>query len=147
MEFVFTTTIQRALGDVYGFFRDVDRHAAREGTAVLAYDKITPGPVEVGARYREVVQILPFARGEIVSEVTCYEPPHALHYKFSGLGMEGELEYRFEQERGGVRIVQRQVLRPRGIVKLFGPLIRKMFSRAAGRRLEAIKVLLEGAEG
>ena len=144
LAFHFAADVERPLDDVFGFFRDVDQHAGRVGTVVPVYDKLTPGPVGLGTRYREVVRVLPFVQGEIVSQVVCYEPPHKLGYRFAGLGMDGELEYRFQAVDCGTRVSQRQILRPRGLLKQLRPLIRITFGRVAGRRLVSIKALLEG---
>lgn len=92
---------------------------------VPVYEKITPGPVGVGARFREVVRLLPLLRGEIISEITVYGPPNKLGYRFVAFSkMEGELTYRLESSGEGVRVIQRQTLRPRGaLLELLGPLI------------------------
>jgi len=145
LTFHFVADIERPLDDVFCFFRDVDQHAGRAGTVVPVYDKLTPGPVDLGTRYREVVRLLPFVQGEMLSEMICYEPPHRLGYRFSGLGLDGELEYRFQAVDCGTQVSQRQVLRPRGVLKLLQPLIRISFGRVAGWRLAGIKTLLEGA--
>ncbi|MGD8625595.1 MAG: SRPBCC family protein [Anaerolineae bacterium] len=145
--FDFAAEIECPLDDVFAFFRDVDQHAGQPGTVVPVYDKVTPGPVGLGTRYREVVQLLPFVAGEIRAEVVCYEPPHRLGYHFSGLGMDGTLDYRFQAVTGGTRLRQHQVLRPRGVLRLLSPLIRLTFGRVAGRRLIFIKAWLEGEQG
>ena len=143
MEFRFTANIKRPREEVFAFFRDVDQHAGQKGTRVPVYDKTTPGPVGVGTRYREVVQVLPLVRGEMISEVTLFDDGECLEYRFTGLGMEGELAYTFEPVEGGTRVVQEQSLRPRGVLRLFSPLIGKMFAAVASRRLQVIKSLLE----
>jgi hypothetical protein len=107
----------------------------------------TPGPVGLGTRYREVVRLLPFVEGEIRAEVVCYEPPRRLGYHFSGLGMEGVLDYRFQVMAYGTWLEQHQVLRPRGMLRLLSPLIRVTFGRVAGRRLAVIKAWLESERG
>lgn len=71
-------TIHRPLEDVFGFFRDMDQHAGREGSVVPVYDKITSGPVGVGTCFREVVRVLPFLRGEVISEITDCDSPDGL---------------------------------------------------------------------
>ena len=143
MEFELTAVINRSLEEVFAFFRDMDQHAGREGTIVPIYDKITPGPVGVGTRYREVVQVLPFVTGEILSEVVLYEPDRRLAYRYVALGMAGELTYSFEAVEEGTRMVQRQSLCPSGFLRLFSPVIGAMFSRMIERRLLGIKGLLE----
>lgn len=143
MEFQRTTVINRPLHEVFAFFRDIDQHAGRKGTVVPVYDKVTPGPVGVGTRYWEVVQLLPFVTGEIVTEVVGYEPGRRLTYRYVALGMPGELTYLFEAVEGGTRLVQQQSLRPSGVLRVCSPLIEAMFSRMIARRLIGIKCLLE----
>lgn len=143
MDFEFSITIDRPVKDVFAFFRDVDQHAGKPGTVVPIYDKLTPGSVGVGTRYREVVQVLPFIRWEVISEVVRFEPESVLTYQFSGPGMGGELQYAFCEVAAGTRVHQVQTLRPRGILRLLRPIISKMFAQAAEERLKAIRTLLE----
>jgi hypothetical protein len=140
--------IHRPPEDVFDFFRDMHRQPRRESFVVPVYDKITPGPVGVGTCFREVVRLLPFLKGEVISEITGYDPPHRLDYGFVAFGkMEGELIYRLESSGEGVRVLQRQTLRPRGaLLKLLGPLIGAAFSRAIAHRLRDIKKLLEDGD-
>jgi hypothetical protein len=143
MYFEFTAVINKPLEDVFSFFRDVDQYAGRKGSIVPVYDKVTPEPVGIGTKYREVVQVLPFVTGEILTEVVGYEPNWRLAYRYVALGMDGELEYRFEALEEGTRVVQRQSLWPRGVWRVFSPMIGAMFSRVVGKRLMGIKDLLE----
>lgn len=146
MDFEFQATIARPQAEVFAFFRDVDEHAGQEGSVVPVYDKVTPGPTGVGTRYHEVIRLLPGVTAEMWSEITTYQPERRLGYRFSGLGMDGELEYEFETAAQGTLVVQRQSLRPRGLLKLFSPLIQWSFARVAGKRLESIKNLLESKD-
>lgn len=143
MNFELSTVINRPLEDVFAFFRDIDQHAGQKGTIVPVYDKITPGPTGVGTRYREVVQILPFVTGEILTEVVGFEPLRRLAYHYVALGMAGELAYTFELVEGGTRLAQQQSLQPGGWMRLFSPLIGTAFSRMAARRLAGIQRFLE----
>ena len=143
MDFEFSVTIKRPVKDVFAFFRDIDQHAGKPGTVVPIYDKRTPGPVDVGTYYREVVQVTSLIRWEVISEVVRFEPESVLAYQFSGLGMGGELQYAFCEVAAGTRIHQAQTLRPRGILRLLRPVISKMFAQAAEERLKAIRTLLE----
>ncbi|MDH7487977.1 MAG: SRPBCC family protein [Anaerolineae bacterium] len=143
MEFELSAVINRPLEEVFAFFRDIDQHAGQKGTIVPVYDKVTPGPVGIGTQYREVVQVMPFVTGEILTEVVGYEPGQRLAYRFVALGMAGELTYRFEAVESGTRLVQRQSLWPSGWMRLFSPLIGATFSRMIARRLAGIKSFLE----
>jgi hypothetical protein len=114
MEFEVTAVINRPPEEVFAFFFDIDQHAGQEGTIVPVYDKITPGPTGPGTRYREVVRILPFLTGEILTELVEYDPYRRLAYRFVAMGMPGELNCDFEAVAGGTRLAQRQSLRPWG---------------------------------
>ena len=57
--------------------------------------------------------------------------------------MEGHLAYTFEPVDGGTRVIQEMSLKPKGLLHVFSPLLKAMFSRAASRRLIGIKALLE----
>jgi hypothetical protein len=123
-------------------------HPAQATSQLPVYDKITQGPVGLGPRIREVVRLLPLVRGEIISEITGYDPPRRLDYRFVAFEkMDGELTYRFESTGEGVRVIQRHTLRPRGtLLKLLSPLIGATFSRAIDHRLRGIKKALEGVD-
>jgi len=144
MDFRFEIIVKCSIDDVFGFFKNIDKHAGKEGTVVPVYGKLTPGQVREGTRYREVIQVTPFMRGEMISEVTCYEEGRRLGYQFSGLGLDGELIYSFSRVGAGTEVIQEQSLRPHGILRLFSFMIGKMFSKAAEKRLESIRILLEG---
>ena len=147
MDFEFEAIIQRPPAAVFAFFRDIEQHAGRPGSVVPVYDKVTPEPTGVGTRYREVVRILPFWHAEVITEIVQLDPDRLLEVKFAfGGTMDGTLTYQLEPAGEGTRVIQRQSLRPRGVTQFFNPLVKLMFSKVAGRRLQAIKQILE-AEG
>ena len=148
MEFEAKAVIHHPPEDVFGFFRDIHQQPRPKGSVVPVYEKITPGPVGVGTRFREIVRLLPFLKGEVISEVTGYDPPHRLDYRFVAFGkMDGELTYRLEPFGEGVEVFQRQTLWPRGtLLKVLSPLIGAAFSQAIAHRLKGIKKLLESGD-
>ena len=141
--FELSITINRSPADVFAFLRDKDTYPQEDGSPVLILEKITPGPPGVGTRYREVVQMLPFIRGEILSEITRFEPGQFLEEDFQGAGMEGHLAYQFLAEGGGTKLVQRETIFWRGLLKVLEPVIRLVLSRQLRERLEGIKTVLE----
>lgn len=143
MDFDVSIHIKREPQDVFAFLRDKDLYPQKEGSPVLLLDKTTPGPVGVGTRYREVVQMLPLVKGEILSEIIAYEPGQRLAESWEGPSMDGTLTYLFIAEEGGTRLVQQERLNPRGWLRLFGPIIKHTLGRAIVRRLEDIKRILE----
>ncbi len=143
MNFEFSAVIYCPLADVFALFRDVDQYNEHEGSPVPVLGKITEGPVRVGTRYREVVQMMPFVTMTILSEITEYESERRLASRWWSNVMEGRLAYTFELVDGGVRVIQRMSLNPKGVLRVFSPLIKVMFSRAGEHRLAWIKAFLE----
>ena len=147
MYFELSILIRRSPSDVFAFLRDKDQYPQEEDSPVLILEKTTVGPAGVGTRYREVVQMLPFVRGEILSEITRYEPSQFLEEDFEGASMKGHLAYQFLPEGGGTRLTQRETLSARGFLKPLEPVIERMLSRRLIERLEGIKTVLEGGWG
>jgi len=143
MYFDLSITIDRPPGDVFAFLRDKDKFPQKPGSPVLALQQTTPGPPGVGTRYREVVQMLPFYRGVILSVITRFEPGAHLEEDFAGAGMKGHLAYTFLPEDGGTRLIQQETLEPQGLLRLFAPWIERSLSRQLHHRLEGIKQVLE----
>ena len=143
VNFELTIAIDRSPADAFAFLRDIDQHAQKPGSPVLALEKITPGPVAAGTRYREVVQMLPLVRGEIRSQITRFEPPEHLAMDFAGAGMSGHLAYQILSEGAGSRLIQRETLAAHGLLKPLAPIIARMLAPRLQARLEAIKSILE----
>jgi hypothetical protein len=135
--------INRSPEDVFIFLRDKDLYPQKPGSPVLLLDKTTPGEPEVGTRYREIIQMLPFYKGEILSEITRFEPPTYLEEDFCGPGMYGHLAYEFRSEGNGTQLFQRETIRFRGIFVLFEAVIGRVFLPQIEARLSGIKEELE----
>ena len=143
MYFQLSVCIERPPADVFAFLRDKDLYPQEPGSPVLVLEKTTAGGPSVGTRYREVVQMLPLVRGEILSEITRYEPDRFLEERFRGAGMQGQLLYEFVPRAGGTELIQRETLQPLGVLRLVGPLMKQMLDRRLRERLEGIKSILE----
>lgn len=87
VEFETEIIIHRPLEEVFAFFRDIDRYAGVKGSVVPVYEKLTPGKIGVGTRYREIVRFLPFVKGEGGTQVTGYDAPRRLDYGFVAFGV------------------------------------------------------------
>jgi hypothetical protein len=144
MYFELSISIDRPPEDVFAFLRDKDKFPQEEGSPVLVLEMTTQGPPGVGTRYREVVQMLPFFRGEIHSVITRFEPPELLEEDFWGAGMVGHLAYQFLRQGEGTKLIQRETLSYRGALRLFEPVIRPILGRRLRERLREIKACLEG---
>jgi len=143
MDFELSVMIERPPAHVFAFLRDKDLYPQEPGSPVLVLEKTTDGPPAVGTRYREVVQMMPFVRGEILSEITRYEPDRLLEERFRGAGMQGHLAYEFTPSGTGTELTQRETLQPLGMLRLAGPLIKRRLHRRLCERLETIKSILE----
>jgi hypothetical protein len=87
--------------------------------------------------------MLPFYRGEILSEITRFEPNEYLEEDFKGAGMYGHLAYQFLPEGEGTKLIQRETLYYQGLLRFCEPVIRAMLDRQLRERLEGIKADLE----
>ena len=145
MYFELSITIKRSASDVFGFLRDKDKYPQKEDSPVLLIEKTTPDPPSIGTHYREVVQMLPFFRGEILSVITRFEASKFLEEDFKGAGMKGHLAYQFLPEGNGTRVIQRETIRFRGLLRVFEPLVKLILSRRLRERLEDIKEVLESS--
>lgn len=139
MYFELSIQIDRSPDEVFAFLRDKDKYPQKDGSPVLLLAQTTSGLAGVGTRYREVVRMLPFVRGEILSVITRFEPGRYLEEDFYGAGMSGHLAYEFVVENGGTRLIQRETLQALGWLRLLTPLIRFMLGRQLARRLEDIR--------
>jgi hypothetical protein len=144
MYFDLSINIKRSPADVFAFLRDKDKYPQKPGSPDLVLEKTTPGPAGVGTRYREVVQMLPFLRGEMRSEVTRFDRGERLEEVFEGVGMRGYLAYRFVTEDGGTKLIQQEILHMKGLLKIFSPIVKLTLSRQLWKRLEGLKEVLEG---
>jgi hypothetical protein len=87
--------------------------------------------------------MLPFLQGEILSEITHFEPSQRLEEDFAGAGMEGHLSYRFLPQGDGTKMIQRETLRLIGPLRILEPVIERMLAHRLILRLEEIKRVLE----
>lgn len=136
-------TINRPPSDVFTFLSDKDRYPQEQGSPVLLLEKTTPGPTGVGTCYREVVQMFPFYKGEILSEITHFDPNKRLEEDFRGPGMHGHLAYYFLSNGDGTDLIQRETFHFHGLLKMFEPITGSILYRRLQERLEEIKVILE----
>ncbi|MBE0684705.1 MAG: hypothetical protein IH585_01770, partial [Anaerolineaceae bacterium] len=139
MKFERSISIRCKPEEVFVFLRDKDQCQQEPGSPVLVLKKTTPGPVEVGTQYREVVQMFPLIKGEILSSVQCCDPPRYLEESFRGTGMEGYLAYEFILKEEGTLLIQRETIQFHGLFGLFTPLMERMLLKAVEARLEGIK--------
>lgn len=143
MYFELSIFIERSQAEVFAFLRDKDLYPQEEDSPVLVLEKINAGPVAEGTRFREVVQMLPWAKGEILSEVTRFEPWDFLAEDFWGAGMYGHLEYQFVPVPDGTLLIHRETLNVKWFLKPFEAYIKRALGWRLSDRLKEIKRVLE----
>jgi len=143
MYFELSIDINRPQKEVYIFLRDKDKYNQKEGSPVLLLEKTTADPVGIGTKYREIVQMLPYYKGEILSVITRYEPYEYLEEDFSATGMNGHLAYQFIDKDGSTELIQQESIFFKFPFKIFNPVIKKVLHRKLAERLEEIKADLE----
>ncbi len=144
VKFELTVSVDRRPEDVFAFLLYKDRFPQPPGSPVLVLEKLTPGRPAVGTRYREVVRIAPWCRGEVLSTLTRYEPARFLAEDFIGPGpMRGHLAYEFVPSGGGTLLIQSETLEVVGPARMFSGLLGWMLGRRLQARLDDIKAILE----
>lgn len=120
--------IERPLAEVFDFVAD-ERNEPKYNPEMTVAEKVTDGPVGVGTRFHSVMA----GRGgpaEMTIEFTEFERPrrivettHVSHV----MDIVGEL--RFEPVAGGTKMTWQWDLRPRGLYRLLGPIVRRTGER------------------
>jgi hypothetical protein len=144
VDYDLAVTIRRPPEVAWALLDDIQDHI-RSGSLVPEMEKIPPGPVRVGTRWREVVRLAPFVTMTIWSEVTAVEPGRLLEETFRGPWMTGRLTYEIEPVADGCVLHQRETLTPLGPLRLVGGAMDRMLRPRLSARLDAIRDLLEGS--
>ena len=139
----FRIQINKPPVEVFQFLCNKDTYKQQNDSPVLSLKKTTTGPLGVGTRYREVVQMAPFIKSQMLSEVTRYEPHSVLEEKWAGGGMKGVLTYFFHPVGQETELVQHVSIETHWLLRPFNAIISKTYSKAAQYRLEVIKTILE----
>jgi len=135
--------IKRQPEAVFDLLANVHRMQQAEGSPVLALEMTTPGPPGLGSRYREVVRMLPFYNGKILSEITAFEPPLLLEMVWTGPAMTGRDRYELAEIQDGTKLVHQKWTSCRGLLRIMEPFMRNALLPRLESRLEEIKRSLE----
>jgi hypothetical protein len=100
----------------------------------------------LGSKYREVVQMMPFIKGEIISEITVFDPPWVLEMAWSGPGMTGTDRYELATSQAGAMLKHQKCVSFPGFLRLMEPIMRIPLIPRLEERLVDIKRLLEEGE-
>lgn len=131
--------IRRSAGEVFDYASD-PANEPEWNIRMKRIEKLTPGPVRVGARYR-----MQFTQGPAaISECVRFERPgcweHVGESKILSSGFSGTVV----PEGDGSHLLLRMQIRPRRPLRWALPLMRRRMQRELARDLVAIKARLEG---
>jgi uncharacterized protein YndB with AHSA1/START domain len=133
--------INRPVEQVFDFVAD-ERNEPRFNPKMLTVEKVTPGPVGKGTRFRTQVKARQ-RTAEMSVEFTAYDRPRRLTSvsKLSNMEIEGTLT--FDPVPEGTRMRWSWDLAPRGILRLATPVIGLIGRREERTIWTSLKHLLE----
>ena len=135
--------IRRPPEAVFEFLANIQDVQQADGSPVLALELTTEGPPRLGSRYREVVQMMPFMKGEIISEITAFDPPRVLEMAWTGPGMTGTDRYELATIPDGTTLNHKKCVSFPGVLRVMEPFMRIPLIPRLEERLVEIKHLLE----
>jgi uncharacterized protein YndB with AHSA1/START domain len=134
-------TIARPVEVVFDYVADQSNEPQYNPTMVRA-EKETPGPVRRGTRFRSAVRS-GRRTPEMLIEITAYDRPRLLASTTTMRQMEIDYTLELEPVAEGTRMRWRGELRPKGGLRLVGPLVTWMGARQEQRIWSSLKSHLE----
>jgi hypothetical protein len=133
--------INRPVEEVFDFVADA-RNEPRYNPRMLRAEKLSPGPIGVGTRFRDEVRSMgrPAA---IAIEVIGYERPRRLTNSIHMSTMDVRGGLTFDPVPAGTRMRWAWELLPRGVFKLMTPVIARIGKRMEPRVWAGLKRLME----
>ena len=134
--------IRRSVDEVFDFVAD-ERNEPRYNPRMVLAEKISPGPVGVGTRFRVVTRSM-WRTAEMTIEFTAYERPRLLAVSAHLSTMEIEGRLTFDPVPEGTRMTWSWDLEPSGVLKLLGgPIVARNGERQEQTIWTNLKHLLE----
>ncbi len=128
---------------VFDYVAD-QRNEPRYNPSMVRAEKITAGPVGKGTRFRSAAMSMGRS-AEMLIEYTGYDRPARLSSITTMRQADVSYTLRFEPDAGGTRMRWSGQVRPRGAVRLLGPVITWMGIRQERRIWAGLKKYLESA--
>ena len=138
-------TIRRRVEDVFDYVAD-QTNEPRYNAAMVRAEKATPGPIGPGTRFNSAVA----SAGrplEMVIEYTGYDRPKLLASTTTMKQADIEYTLRFEPAEAGMRMRWSGQVRPKGVLRLLGPLVAWKGRGQEQRIWESLKRHLESSGG
>ncbi|MGH8872865.1 MAG: SRPBCC family protein [Acidimicrobiia bacterium] len=141
ISFTNTVHIERHVEEVFAYLADLE-HTPEWNWAITETKKITPGPISVGTRYRQMRSVPQAATEDL--EVTVLQPNRRIDVEGTLAQLPAHLTYQLEETDTGTRLTNTVVLEPQGALRVAGPLVGGRIKRAVADNLGQLKALLEG---
>lgn len=132
--------VDRPVEEVFDFVAD-ERN--RYDPKVREAEKLTPGPIGVGTRFRSLATSMG-RTVEMTIEITAHDRPYRLGSSTHLSSMDIHSTLSFERVPGGTRMRWSSDPEPRGLLRLAGPLVGWMGRRQAREIWAQLKRVLEG---
>jgi uncharacterized protein YndB with AHSA1/START domain len=138
----FTTRIAAPIEDVFEFLADVTETPRwRERMDEATW-------VEPGATFRVVSSFGPWRKMAMIGVVTASERPHRFAYRITEGPLKAHNEYRLEPDGEGTSLTMTGGAGMGGLLmRLFGPLVAKAYTRTTTKEVARLTHLLERRHG
>jgi hypothetical protein len=141
--FTYSQHIDRTPEQVFAFMMDF-KSAPRWRSLVRRIDVVGEGPVRQGSEILVTIDSMGKTR-QVVSEVWSYDPPRRLGFRNTASNITGQFEYVLAPDGSGTRIVMTCDVRPRGLMWLLIPWIRRSHRIRYSDQLSRLKAAIEAA--
>lgn len=135
--------IDRPIEEVFDYVAD-ERNEPQYNPQMTKAEKITPGPIGAGTKFRSVMTGTGLT-AEMTVEFIEFERPRRITERTHMSNMEIAGGLFFEAEAGGTRMRWVWDLEPRGVYRFLGPLVRRMGDRQERAIWTGLKRVLEQA--
>jgi uncharacterized protein YndB with AHSA1/START domain len=136
--------INRPVDEVFDFVADA-RNEPRYNPRMLRAEKLSPGPIGVGTRFRDEIKSMG-GPAEITIEVIGYERPRRLTNSIHMSTMDVRGGLTFDSVPAGTRMGWAWELMPRGVFKLLTPVVARIGKRMEPRVWASLKRVMEAQE-
>ncbi len=135
-----SVTIRRSVEDVFDYVSDLGNERFWN-PHLLSVEALSVGPIVEGTRFRCHWQGGP----PVECAYTLVDRPHRWEIYGTAKGMDIAFAGDVEPTEGGTRLTITMTLLPKGLFRLFGPMIRRGFQKKEEKNLASIRAALETA--
>lgn len=140
IHFTNTIHIDRTVGDVYGYLKDLE-NTPDWNWAVDETTKVSDGPIQVGTRFHQTRSV-PTTSSEQL-QITALEEDELIEVQGQLATFDALLQYRIKPDAGGTLLENEVDLTMPAGTRLLGGLVTKRIRESVASNLNDLKMLLE----